>query len=593
MVPSHLTCATPRSRPIHAGRAPFAGLLLLLVAVPFMTLRGQGRLVINEILYAPLPGRPEWVELVNAGNAPLDVRGWMLRDATAPLPVISEQSLIIPVGGYLVVGKDSAVADDYGAGELAFCVMARMPSLNNTGDDLALLRPDSTLADAVLYKSSWGGADGRSLERINPLGAGSDAGNWASSDSPSLATPGARNSVAAREHDLAVARLTADGADIVVSVANRGLKEARDAELLLYRDRDLDSAGATDELRGRVAVPPLPPDDSLRVVFPGEASGPGDARVIAIVAYAPDERDENNRRILDVHNALARGSLAVNEILFDPLEGDAEWVEIVNTTTSPLDVRAFRIADAPGADGKRTYRSLSRASGPVPAGGYLVIASDSSLFARFPELASASPSRVHAVLSDGGLSLAGTEDEIVIADANGAVVDSLRYSSSWHHPNVASTKGRSLERLNDGFPATLPANWTTCADPRGGTPGARNSVYTRRPPLEAGGEASLSFAPNPFSPDGDGVDDACVVCYTLPWNVAQIRLRVFDTRGRLVRTVANNAPSGSTGQVLWDGRDDAGRRVRLGMYVMLLEACDARLVDTGAVKGVVVVASRL
>ena len=160
MVPSHSTCTTPRSRPTHTGRSSFAGLLLLLVAVPFMTLRGQGRLVINEILYAPLPGRPEWVELVNAGNAPLDVRGWMLRDATAPLPVISEQSLIIPVGGFLVVGKDSAIADDYGAGELVFCVMARMPSLNNTGDDLALLRPDSTLAGVSHWVSIRSMSDG-------------------------------------------------------------------------------------------------------------------------------------------------------------------------------------------------------------------------------------------------------------------------------------------------------------------------------------------------------------------------------------------------------------------------------------------------
>jgi hypothetical protein len=589
---SRSSTTAPRSRR-HSAKRAVSAVMLLYVAVPFLSLQAQGRLVINEIQYAPLPGRPEWVELFNAGNAPMDLRGWMFRDATTPLPVLSEQSLFIPAGGYLVVGKDSAIADDYGAGELAFCVMARMPSLNNAGDDLSLLRPDSTLADFVPYKAAWGGAGGRSLERLNPLRPGSDAGNWAGSAAPGLATPGSRNSVAVRDHDLAVARLLADGTDLVVSVANRGLEEARGAELLLYRDRNLDSAGAADELRGRVSLPPLLPEDSLRVVFPGEASGPGDARVIARVAYAPDERLENNLRILEVRNALPRGALAINEILFDPLDGDAEWVEFVNTMTSPLDVRAFRIADAPGADGKRTYRSLSRASGPVPAGGYLVVASDSAVLSRFPALGSASPSRVLAVLSDGAFSLAGTEDEVVIADANGAVVDSLRYSSAWHHPNVVSTKGRSLERLNDGFPATLPANWSTCADPRGGTPGERNSVYTRRPPLAAGGEASLSFAPNPFSPDGDGVDDACVIGYTLPWNVAQIRLRVFDALGRLVRTVANSVPSGGSGQLLWDGRDEEGRRARMGMYVVLLEACDARLVETGVVKGVVVVAARL
>ncbi len=47
------------------------------------------------------------------------------------------------------------------------------------------------------------------------------------------------------------------------------------------------------------------------------------------------------------------------------------------------------------------------------------------------------------------------------------------------------------------------------------------------------------------------------------------RLSVYDIRGRAVR--AFEVPIHSQGQVLWDGRDDAGRAARPGLYLLRLE----------------------
>jgi hypothetical protein len=50
---------------------------------------------------------------------------------------------------------------------------------------------------------------------------------------------------------------------------------------------------------------------------------------------------------------------------------------------------------------------------------------------------------------------------------------------------------------------------------------------------------------------------------------------------------------GYSGEVAWDGRDDLSRRVRIGMYLLHLEAFDASGMLVAAAKAVVAVAGRL
>ena len=70
-------------------------------------------------------------------------------------------------------------------------------------------------------------------------------------------------------------------------------------------------------------------------------------------------------------------------------------------------------------------------------------------------------------------------------------------------------------------------------------------------------------------------------------------MRIYDIQGRLIRTLANSEPSGSRGEIIWDGFDDNRNKARIGIYVVLLEALDASGGNVQALKGVVVVATRL
>jgi hypothetical protein len=73
--------------------------------------------------------------------------------------------------------------------------------------------------------------------------------------------------------------------------------------------------------------------------------------------------------------------------------------------------------------------------------------------------------------------------------------------------------------------------------------------------------ATLSAAnhPNPFNP-------VTRIVYTVP-KAGHLSLKVFDIRGRLVRTLVDDRVEAGADQIAtWDGRNDAGAAVSSGVY---------------------------
>ncbi|NBC17377.1 MAG: T9SS type A sorting domain-containing protein, partial [Bacteroidetes bacterium] len=70
--------------------------------------------------------------------------------------------------------------------------------------------------------------------------------------------------------------------------------------------------------------------------------------------------------------------------------------------------------------------------------------------------------------------------------------------------------------------------------------------------------------PNPFNPQ-------TTIRYTLAQPGA-VTLRIYDVRGRLVRTLADARRPAGTYAVRWDGRDAQGQPVASGAYVYQLRA---------------------
>lgn len=241
-----------------------------------------------------------------------------------------------------------------------------------------------------------------------------------------------------------------------------------------------------------------------------------------------------------------RGRVVVNEVMF---KGE-EWIELYNASEEDVSLAGWSISDSDTLHRRR----LPGCS--LPPHGYLVIG-------RWGCEPSSWPS-----LNDAG-------DEVFLYDDLSRLVERMAYQGD-------RTGGRkaSLERVNPALDPTDPHAWAPSV-PEGGTPGERNSTFLEAIPTSA----SVSASPDPFR-------DRTIVTYKVPSEASYVRLWVFNSRGQLVRKLLEGAPSGGEGEVVWEGRDDRGELVPMGIYVLYLEAMDHRRQVLHRAKGTVAFAGR-
>jgi hypothetical protein len=275
-----------------------------------------------------------------------------------------------------------------------------------------------------------------------------------------------------------------------------------------------------------------------------------------------------------------RNDLVINEIMFEPDTDNSEYIEFYNPGNSTLNIGGWRIEDENGNSEK-----LSEVSLDIIPNNYFVLASDSSVLDKF-RLAE---NDIVTILNISSLGLVNTGKLILLRDVKGNVVDSVWYSDKWHNENFISTKNIALERINPLLNGNDESNWSSSVNILGGTPTQQNSIFTDN----LNTESNVSVSPNPFSPDNDGFEDFTIINYNLTQATSQVRIKIFDSRGRLVRSLANSQASGSSGSVIFDGLADDGEALRIGIYIIFLEAINEGAGVIENLKTVVVVARRL
>jgi hypothetical protein len=162
-----------RNREAWFGRMPH-GLVLLTLALSILASPVHAQLLINEVLSAPARDwngdgeidfkNDEWVEILNAGSAPVDLTGLYLKDATGDAYHYGFSGTLMPGEVLLVLGSDAVAwqaANDAGSTGL---------SLNNGGDTVELWRDVEfprvlQVLDAVPITAHAAGSD-RALGRL-------------------------------------------------------------------------------------------------------------------------------------------------------------------------------------------------------------------------------------------------------------------------------------------------------------------------------------------------------------------------------------------------------------------------------------------
>ena len=269
-----------------------------------------------------------------------------------------------------------------------------------------------------------------------------------------------------------------------------------------------------------------------------------------------------------------RQTPVINEIMYDPLAGRPEWIELYNPSERAVDIRGWQLSDSDTT--RRIVITMIRES--VPPSGFAVIAGNSSL----PDFYTAWEGAF--LVHDRFPRLNNDADAVVLFDSSGQVVDRVDYRRQW-----GGRDGISLEKIHPKLCGNQASNWGSCTRIAGATPGHPNSIVVE----SLSTEAVLAADPNPFSPDADGYEDVTTISYRLPMATSCVNLRIYDLRGRRIRSLLSAAFSGSSNAVVWDGTDDENRTAKIGIYIVMIEGLDSATGLTARAKTTVIVAGVL
>ncbi|MCW5911619.1 MAG: lamin tail domain-containing protein [Cyclobacteriaceae bacterium] len=144
---------------------------------------------------------------------------------------------------------------------------------------------------------------------------------------------------------------------------------------------------------------------------------------------------------------------------------DAEFVEIYNRSTNPVDLAGWRFTD-----GSSTATLTSRIILP---GQYLILTSsaNASLYNSFGNTLGAGN---FPTLNNAG-------EALMLRAPDNRLVDSVNYNTAWYRDEDKKEGGWTLELIDVHNPCGEEDNWTASEAQQGGTPGYVNSVHANKP----------------------------------------------------------------------------------------------------------------
>ena len=521
--------------------------------------------VINEFMCDPTPivglAEAEFVEVFNTSNKYIDLAGWKLGDAAGFGTIASH--IIAPQEYALLIATGSAA-------DFAFypnvVTVTSFPSLNNSGDDIILQDASETTIDQLTYDLTWyqdknKEAGGYSIEQINPFAACTNPSSWKGSSHPLGGTPSAQNAVYDATPDvvgpslIGVTILSAQSLELQM---NEALDAANidAANVLLNPSVNVASASAISPANNAILVTLAAPVDT-GVVYT--------ISIIGVTDCEGNLQSADSTATFILPFQADSGDFVINEVLFNPFTGGYDYVELVNNTNRPLNLKGWMLANFHSEDGISNHKIITSNNYAVAPGGYTLITKDTANV-----MLNYIQHGINNFIQADLPSYNNDSGTVYLLNMDSVVSESFSYTEEMHFSLLSSVDGVSLERLDVNRPVNDNGNWHSAAESVGfGTPGVQNSQYY--PTSEVDGEVTTD--PEIFSPfDGDGVNDVLNINYnfTAPGFVGTIR--IFDANGRPVRQLTTNQLLGPSGTVTWDGTTDKGEKARIGMYVILFEA---------------------
>jgi hypothetical protein len=526
--------------------------------------------VFNEIMPDPTPvvGLPdaEYIELFNASGYSLHLKDWTLTVGSTELRL---PTVHMPEGSYLVLcGQSEKEALQPFTNALG---LDGFPALLNGGQRLLLSDPDGQIIHQADYTLDWyrdenKALGGWSLEQIDPRNPCGGHTNWLSSVDPTGGTPGKINSVYGDNPDQLSPVIDnvafSDSVNILVTFS-----EPMDAASMLdlYHYEVDQGVGHPEEVN--ITSPnflsaellftnPFLPSTVYQITCTGALTDCAGNPLVS----------EPFRFAIPV--PVSNSDIVINEIMVDPPPGGADYVELFNRSDKVIDLRGLYLASREAGSDLLISASQVAPAGKLMFPGEYALLTENADFVATDYFSSDTSVFIEMTSLPVYKNESGT---VVLTDRWFQTVDEVRYSEEMHFPLIDFTEGISLERLNPERYSGDLSNWHSASSTSGyGTPGIINSQYSE----STGLTGEVSVEPDVFSPDNDGYKDVVNVHYRFDVPGFTATITVFDSNGRMVKRVIQNALLGATGTSSWNGTDDSGQRLPTGIYLIIVEAFD-------------------
>ena len=437
--------------------------------------------------------------------------------------------------------------------------VSSFPSLNNSSDDIVLKYSNGLTIDHISYTDEWYKDEakkdgGYSIELINPNDPCSDIDNWTASNWPTGGTPGEINSVYNTTPDVSAAQISS-----LIAMTPNFL------EITFNESMDsLSLMNAPMTFSPSLSIQNKYVTSSFSKLFTlefNETLNPSEIYSINITGTEDCWQNSNSLSgFFTLPEEADSGDVVINEIMSNPLTGGSDWIEIFNNSNKVIDLINWGFSNFD--DDTISNNKLIANHFILNPNEYAVIGQDSNFVLNnypFSQIGTFINSDLPTYSNDSGT---------VYLVYNNQVYDKVSYKPDWHFLLLDSEDGVSLERINPNSESNTPNNWHSAAESYGfASPGIKNSQYV---PIVNNG--SLSLTNEVISPDNDGFEDVLIVNYKMSESGLLGNAKIYDDRGRPIKTIFQNELLGTENSFYWDGLKDDGTKTSIGTYIIIFEA---------------------
>ena len=524
-------------------------------------------IVIDELMADPTPQvalpNNEWIELRNTSSTAFNLLGWRIGDATGQSGTMPSFNLL--PDSFVIVCTASAVAamSVYGP----TISVTSFPSLDNTGDVLYLRSPQNRIIHSVSYTDAWYQNElkkdgGWTLEMIDTKNPCSGFTNWKASADTKGGTPAKKNSVDAVNADAQAPQLLRAFATDSVNISlvfDEPLDSLKAATAASYNISD--GIGIP---QSAIAVAPTFDKVTLRLNTLLVRNKVYTITVSAVTDCKGNIIGTKNNARLGLSALADSLDLVINEILFNPKSNGTDYVEIYNRSNKIIDLKQIYIANRNSTGVISSIKQLS-------ADNYLLFPQDFMVITEDPVIVKRDfiTQNMDAFVTVASMpSFNDDEGDVIILNAQGKIIDELKYDEKWHFKLIDNREGVALERIDYNAGTQNEENWHSAATSVGyGTPTYKNSQYR----LDLQVQGIITVSPEIVSPDNDGMDDFATIDYSFPSPGYVANITIFDANGRPVRYLQRNALCGIKGNFRWDGLGEKFQKIPVGIYVIFTE----------------------